>query len=81
VVTETAPRIPAPARRPVRTAAITNLGCKVNQSEMEAAARPGRRRVIPEQHVELGQERVLRAGVDEPGRGIDGRERGAIHLD
>ena len=26
-------------RRPVRTAAITNLGCKVNQSEMEAAAR------------------------------------------
>jgi threonylcarbamoyladenosine tRNA methylthiotransferase MtaB len=25
--------------RPVRTAAITNLGCKVNQSEMEAAAR------------------------------------------
>jgi len=27
------------ARRPVRTAAIANLGCKVNQSEMEAAAR------------------------------------------
>ena len=25
--------------RPVRTAAIANLGCKVNQSEMEAAAR------------------------------------------
>lgn len=25
--------------RPVRTAAITNLGCKVNQSEMEAAGR------------------------------------------
>jgi threonylcarbamoyladenosine tRNA methylthiotransferase MtaB len=38
VVTETAARA-APARRPVRTAAITNLGCKVNQSEMEAAAR------------------------------------------
>ncbi len=29
----------AAARRPIRTAAITNLGCKVNQSEMEAAAR------------------------------------------
>jgi threonylcarbamoyladenosine tRNA methylthiotransferase MtaB len=29
----------APAPRPVRTAAITNLGCKVNQSEMESAAR------------------------------------------
>src|SRR5215210_6028149 len=26
-------------RRPVRTAAIANLGCKVNQSEMEGAAR------------------------------------------
>jgi threonylcarbamoyladenosine tRNA methylthiotransferase MtaB len=35
VVTETAS---GPARA-VRTAAITNLGCKVNQSEMEAAAR------------------------------------------
>ncbi|HEY6056810.1 MAG TPA: tRNA (N(6)-L-threonylcarbamoyladenosine(37)-C(2))-methylthiotransferase MtaB [Candidatus Limnocylindrales bacterium] len=29
---------PSPTR-PVRSAAITNLGCKVNQSEMEAAAR------------------------------------------
>ena len=29
----------APPARPVRTAAIANLGCKVNQSEMEAAAR------------------------------------------
>ncbi len=33
-------RVGAPATtRPVRRAAITNLGCKVNQSEMEAAAR------------------------------------------
>ncbi|MEA2548808.1 MAG: threonylcarbamoyladenosine tRNA methylthiotransferase MtaB, partial [Chloroflexota bacterium] len=27
------------AARPIRTAAIANLGCKVNQSEMEGAAR------------------------------------------
>lgn len=32
--------------RPVRTAAITNLGCKVNQSEMEGAARLLRERGI-----------------------------------
>jgi threonylcarbamoyladenosine tRNA methylthiotransferase MtaB len=32
--------------RPIRTAAITNLGCKVNQSEMEAAARLLRARGI-----------------------------------
>jgi threonylcarbamoyladenosine tRNA methylthiotransferase MtaB len=32
--------------RPVRTAAITNLGCKVNQSEMESAARLLRERGI-----------------------------------
>jgi len=37
--------IEAPSR-PVRTAAITNLGCKVNQSEMEAAARLLRERGI-----------------------------------
>ena len=30
---------PTPSSRAIRTAAITNLGCKVNQSEMEAAAR------------------------------------------
>jgi threonylcarbamoyladenosine tRNA methylthiotransferase MtaB len=35
----------APAR-PIRTAAITNLGCKVNQSEMEGAARLLRERGI-----------------------------------
>jgi threonylcarbamoyladenosine tRNA methylthiotransferase MtaB len=35
----------APARR-VRTAAITNLGCKVNQAEMESAARLLRERGI-----------------------------------
>ena len=34
------------AARPVRTAAITNLGCKVNQSEMESAARLLRERGI-----------------------------------
>jgi threonylcarbamoyladenosine tRNA methylthiotransferase MtaB len=32
--------------RPIRTAAITNLGCKVNQSEMEGAARRLRERGI-----------------------------------
>src|SRR5689334_2610535 len=32
--------------RPIRSAAITNLGCKVNQSEMEAAARRLRERGI-----------------------------------
>jgi hypothetical protein len=31
--------VSAARERPIRTAAITNLGCKVNQSEMEAAAR------------------------------------------
>src|SRR3954452_21933395 len=36
MVTEAAPGI---ARRSVRTAAITNLGCKVNQAEVELAAR------------------------------------------
>jgi threonylcarbamoyladenosine tRNA methylthiotransferase MtaB len=35
----------APAR-PIRTAAITNLGCKVNQAEMEGAARRLRERGI-----------------------------------
>jgi threonylcarbamoyladenosine tRNA methylthiotransferase MtaB len=39
VVAETPPR-------PIRTAAITNLGCKVNQSEMEGAARRLRERGI-----------------------------------
>jgi threonylcarbamoyladenosine tRNA methylthiotransferase MtaB len=39
VVTQSAPRGP-------RTAAITNLGCKVNQSEMEAAARLLRERGV-----------------------------------
>ena len=34
------------ARSPVRSAAITNLGCKVNQSEMEAAARLLRERGV-----------------------------------
>jgi len=34
-----ATRARSTARRAVRTAAITNLGCKVNQSEMEGAAR------------------------------------------
>ena len=38
--------IEAAPRRPVRTAAITNLGCKVNQSEMESAARLLRERGI-----------------------------------
>ena len=32
--------------RPIRTAAITNLGCKVNQSEMEGAARRLRERGV-----------------------------------
>ena len=32
--------------RPIRTAAITNLGCKVNQAEMEDAARRLRQRGI-----------------------------------
>ena len=32
--------------RPIRTAAIANLGCKVNQSEMEGAARRLRERGI-----------------------------------
>ena len=36
----------APDPRPVGTAAITNLGCKVNQSEMESAARLLRERGI-----------------------------------
>ena len=36
----------ATAPRPVRTAAITNLGCKVNQAEMEAAARRLRERGV-----------------------------------
>jgi threonylcarbamoyladenosine tRNA methylthiotransferase MtaB len=40
VVTPTAPA------RAVRTAAITNLGCKVNQSEMESAARLLRERGV-----------------------------------
>jgi threonylcarbamoyladenosine tRNA methylthiotransferase MtaB len=35
-----------PALRAVRTAAITNLGCKVNQSEMESAARMLRERGV-----------------------------------
>ena len=34
------------AHRPIRTAAIANLGCKVNQAEMEAAARLLRSRGI-----------------------------------
>jgi threonylcarbamoyladenosine tRNA methylthiotransferase MtaB len=33
--------------RPIRTAAIANLGCKVNQAEMEGAARRLRERGIP----------------------------------
>ena len=37
---------PARAARAVRTAAITNLGCKVNQSEMESAARLLRERGV-----------------------------------
>jgi threonylcarbamoyladenosine tRNA methylthiotransferase MtaB len=37
--------IEAPARAP-RTAAVTNLGCKVNQAEMEAAARLLRERGV-----------------------------------
>jgi threonylcarbamoyladenosine tRNA methylthiotransferase MtaB len=36
----------APPDRAVRTAAITNLGCKVNQSEMESAARMLRERDV-----------------------------------
>src|SRR5580765_5955315 len=32
---------------PIRTAAIANLGCKVNQAEMEGAARRLRERGIP----------------------------------
>jgi threonylcarbamoyladenosine tRNA methylthiotransferase MtaB len=36
----------APVARGVRTAAITNLGCKVNQSEMESAARLLRERGV-----------------------------------
>ena len=39
-------RTAAPARRTPRTAAITNLGCKVNQAEMEAAARLLRERGV-----------------------------------
>jgi threonylcarbamoyladenosine tRNA methylthiotransferase MtaB len=45
VVTE-APTAPARAAGPVRTAAIANLGCKVNQSEMESAARLLRERGV-----------------------------------
>ena len=37
---------PAPRGRSIRTAAIANLGCKVNQSEMEGAARRLRERGI-----------------------------------
>ena len=37
---------PTATRAPVRAAAITNLGCKVNQAEMEAAARLFRARGI-----------------------------------
>src|SRR4029079_1587559 len=33
-------------QRPIRTAAIANLGCKVNQAEMEAAARQLRRDAV-----------------------------------
>jgi threonylcarbamoyladenosine tRNA methylthiotransferase MtaB len=39
-------KAPTRAARPVRTAAITNLGCKVNQSEMESAARLLRERGV-----------------------------------
>jgi threonylcarbamoyladenosine tRNA methylthiotransferase MtaB len=42
----TIPTAPLSARRAPRTAAITNLGCKVNQSEMEAAARLLRERGV-----------------------------------
>ncbi len=40
-VTEPSPAFPLPAvpSRPIRRAAITNLGCKVNQSEMDAVER------------------------------------------
>ena len=38
--------VAAPERRTPRTAAITNLGCKVNQAEMEAAARLLRERGV-----------------------------------
>jgi threonylcarbamoyladenosine tRNA methylthiotransferase MtaB len=46
VVTEALAAAPASAGREVRTAAITNLGCKVNQSEMESAARLLRERGV-----------------------------------
>ena len=39
-------RLAPPPARAVRTAAITNLGCKVNQSEMESAARMLRERGV-----------------------------------
>jgi threonylcarbamoyladenosine tRNA methylthiotransferase MtaB len=45
VTVETGTPVPAPARP--RSAAIVNLGCKVNQSEMEAAARLLREAGIP----------------------------------
>jgi threonylcarbamoyladenosine tRNA methylthiotransferase MtaB len=45
VVTETQPAARGSRGRP-RTASITNLGCKVNQSEMEAAARLLRERGV-----------------------------------
>src|SRR5919112_962674 len=43
---EARPVVIATPPRPVRTAAIANLGCKVNQAEMEAAARRLRERGI-----------------------------------
>ncbi len=39
-------RDPSRGSRPVRTAAIVNLGCKVNQAEMESAARHLRERGV-----------------------------------
>ena len=45
----------AGAARPIRTAAIANLGCKVNQSETEGAALGLRERVIAIEDVDPGR--------------------------
>ena len=66
-----------------RTAAIVNLGCKVNQSEMEAAARLLREAAIPLVDAYRGADLVLvntctvTATADEksPGRGPPGTTR------
>ena len=43
------------AARPIRTAAIANLGCKVNQSDMEGAARRLRERGVAIENADPGR--------------------------